>query len=150
MSAIMPMPDPIPVLIVEDDKDTAESTAMVLGLWGIATSIARDGPAALAALDGSVPDIVLLDLGLQGMSGFEVAERMRSSPRFDRTMIVVMSGYAGRKVRQRAMAAGCQHLIVKPVDLDRLHLLLLDGLKEFRRNDASHTCTAGGRPGSSR
>ena len=82
------MSDPIRVLIVEDCKDTAESTAMILAAWGMETSIARNGPDALTALDGSVSDIVLLDIGLQGMDGFEVARRIRSSPCFDRTMIV--------------------------------------------------------------
>jgi CheY-like chemotaxis protein len=134
------MPDPLRVLVVEDCRDTADSTAMILDAWGMEASIAYDGRSALATATEFFPDIVLLDIGLADMSGLAVARALRESDRFGRTMIVVMSGFVAPDDRELSIAAGCQHHIAKPVELPRLHELLLDGIKEFRRNDPANAC----------
>ena len=127
------MSNPLRVLVVDDCRDTAESTAMILDAWGMKASVAYDGRSALAAAKAHLPDIVLLDIGLTDISGLEVAQSLRKSNRFRRTMIVVMTGFAADLDRESAFAAGCQHFIVKPVDLNVLRGLLLDGLVDFRR-----------------
>lgn len=129
------MPDAPRVLIVEDCVDTAESTALILDMWGISSRIAPNGAAALAQARRETPDVVLLDLGLPDMSGLEIAETLRASRSFDGTMIVAMSGYATADDSARSLECGCQFHLGKPVDLADLHRLLVDGFKEFRRND---------------
>ena len=129
------------VLIVEDCRDTAESVALLLKVWGITSAIAYDGRAALVEANKFLPDIVLLDIGLTGMDGLEVAQMLRRSSRFARTMIVVMSGYAASEDHERSLGAGCQLHIDKPVNPELLRALLLDGLREFRRHDAAAACT---------
>jgi CheY-like chemotaxis protein len=86
---------------------------------------AGDGPAAMAAVAEQHPEIVLLDLGLPGMSGYEVAERIRSAGESN-LRIIAVSGYGRPEDVTRARAAGCDAHLAKPVDLDALDRLLED------------------------
>src|SRR5947209_5383930 len=91
---------PLRVLVVEDCPDARDTTALLLQAWGCDTSVAADGPAALGAVADHRPDVVLLDLGLPGMHGLEVARRLRrSAPGPDRPLLVSLSGYAGEADR---------------------------------------------------
>ncbi len=112
------------VLLVEDNQDSAESMRMLLSIWGHAVQIASDGPSALAAVRDKRPDIVLLDIGLPGMDGYEVARQMRVGPRGEELCLVALTGYGGDDDRARARVAGFDHHLVKPVAPESLKELL--------------------------
>ena len=107
---------PLKVLVVDDNPDVAESTAILLRVAGCTVHVARDGKTALAALDTLQPDAVLLDIGLPGMDGYQVAARMRERPDFKRTLIVAISGYGQDEHQARSREVGVDHHLVKPID----------------------------------
>ena len=111
-------------LIVEDNQDSAESLAMMLGLWGHAVETASDGLAALESVTRREPDVVLSDLGLPGMDGYELARRLRQRPGLQDAVLVALSGYGREEDKCRALDAGFDHHLVKPPDLDVLAELL--------------------------
>ena len=112
------------VLVVEDNKDGAESLAMLLGLMGHQVRIAYTGSEALAAAKACRPQVALLDIGLPGMSGYEVAQRLRDQPGSEATVLIAMTGYGQEEDRQRSREAGFHHHLVKPVDPATLEQLL--------------------------
>ena len=107
---------PMTVLVVDDNADVAESTAILLRVAGCTVHVAQDGKTALAAMDRVRPDAVLLDIGLPGMDGYQVAQRMRERPEFRRTLIVAVSGYGQDEHQARSREAGVDHHLVKPID----------------------------------
>ncbi len=110
------------VLLVEDNADIADLMATVLEMLGCAVTVARDGPSALGAVDAAAPEVVLLDLGLPGMDGLEVARRLRAGG--FAAKLVALSGYGQPEDRVRTRDAGFDAHLVKPVDLDALVPLL--------------------------
>ncbi|MEZ0606025.1 ATP-binding protein [Paraburkholderia sp. IW21] len=120
----IPVP-PQRILIVDDNTDAAESTAMLLGLQGHKVEIAGDGPSALLRAKDFHPGIVLLDIGLPDMDGYEVARRLRAISGFADTMLIAHSGYAGEEHLQRAKQAGFDHHLVKPASITQLNELIL-------------------------
>jgi CheY-like chemotaxis protein len=115
---------PLRILVIEDNVDAAESLALVLSLSGHDVHIASSGAAGLQSAEASPPDVVLLDIGLPGMDGNEVARRMRRHPELSRTPLIALSGYS----HPRGQPAGAERLfdqyLVKPVDPERLQELL--------------------------
>ncbi|UEP33003.1 CheR family methyltransferase [Burkholderia sp. B21-007] len=116
------------ILVVDDNTDAGESTAMLLKLNGHEVKVARDGPSALLLAVDFHPDVVLLDIGLPGMDGYEVARRLRVMPGFADTLLVALSGYGGEKDFHRAKQAGFDQHLVKPADIARLNDLLIASL----------------------
>ena len=112
------------VLVVDDNIDAADTLADLATEWGHDVKSAHDGPGALRAAEELVPDIVLLDIGLPQMDGYEVARRMRKNPRLDGTFLVALTGYGQPRDRERALEAGFDRHLVKPVDIDALELML--------------------------
>ncbi len=108
------------VLVVDDNQDSADMVAEVLRARGYQVVVAYDGPSALRARTTFVPEIALLDLGLPGMDGYELARELRKVDPAAPSKIVAISGYAEAADRLRAKAAGFDEHLVKPVDLDRL------------------------------
>ncbi len=108
------------VLMVEDNPDSAETLGMILELLGHHVRVVHDGVAALDAARANVPDIVLIDIGLPGMNGYEVAEAMRRDPQLGRIVLVALTGYGRPEDKARAMAAGFDYHLVKPVDVEAL------------------------------
>jgi CheY-like chemotaxis protein/two-component sensor histidine kinase len=104
------------VLVVDDNRDAAESLAMLLRMEGHVVHIAYDGPTALDAVQSMRPRAVLLDLGLPGIDGFQVAERIRSMPDGARILLVAISGYGQDEHRRRAKQTGFDRHFVKPID----------------------------------
>ena len=117
-----PPPPEMPrrILIVDDNTDSARSLAMLQKRRGHETRTAFTGPDAVTAAAEFLPEVVLLDIGLPGMDGFEVARRIRTMPGLERTFIVGMSGYGSDEDREQGRAAGFDEHLVKPIDLDRL------------------------------
>jgi PAS domain S-box-containing protein len=113
------------VLVVDDNVDAANSIAKVLQLFGHHVQCVYDGPGALSAADEFRPDVVVLDIGLPGMDGYEVARRLRASPTFERVPIVAVTGYGQDEDRGRSRQAGFNEHLAKPVDPEALHKLIL-------------------------
>jgi len=109
------------VLIVEDNVDAADSLSMLLRLHGHDVQVARTGPAAVEMATASRPDVVLLDIGLPGMDGYQVAKRLRARPDFKDVILCALTGYTPSEAdRQRQQETGFNHYYVKPVDLATL------------------------------
>ncbi len=104
------------VLVVEDNKDAAESLADLVRVLGHDVEVAFDGESAVRLVNAHHFDIVLCDIGLPGMSGYQVAEALRRDERFDSVQLVAVSGYALPEDRQRALDAGFAEHIAKPAD----------------------------------
>jgi CheY-like chemotaxis protein len=105
---------PKSVLVVDDDPDAAESLAMLLNLTGHRARTAGDGLKALEAVRSSLPEVVLIDIGLPGMNGYELAERLRDE--FDHLPIVLvaLTGYCQDNDRERALKSGFNVHLAKP------------------------------------
>jgi len=113
------------VLMVDDNADAAASVAMLLELEGHRVFLAHDGYAALEASRVHRPDVILLDIGLPGMNGYEAARQLRQQPGMMDVLLVAMTGYGQAEDRRRSSEAGFDHHLVKPVDPDELQELLL-------------------------
>lgn len=117
------------VLVVEDNVDAADSLSLLLRLYGHDVQLARTGPTALEAATTSRPDVVLLDIGLPGMDGYQVANRLRDRPEFKDVMICALTGHSPSEADcQRQQETGFNHYFVKPVELANL----LDMFKTIR------------------
>ncbi|HEX7446078.1 MAG TPA: ATP-binding protein [Pirellulales bacterium] len=112
------------VLIVDDNADAAHTLAVMLQFGRHEVEIAHDGPAALDKVSAFQPDLVLLDIGLPGMNGYEVAQQMRAKPDLEQTLLVAMTGYGQEEDRRRSLAAGFDRHLVKPVALATLQEVL--------------------------
>jgi CheY-like chemotaxis protein len=115
---------PLRMLVVDDNQDSARSMALLLRKVGHEVELAFDGHAGLRQVEAHRPDIVLLDIGLPGLSGFEVAQRIRQQPALAGLGLVAVSGYGLDGDRQKAREAGFDAHLLKPVAFDELlHLL---------------------------
>jgi signal transduction histidine kinase/ActR/RegA family two-component response regulator len=118
------------VLVVEDNPDTAESLMMLLELLGHRVRVAPDGIAALELARANAPDVMLVDIGLPGIDGYEVARRVRRDPALKDIVLVALTGYGRDEDKQTAARAGFDHHLVKPVDPEALHGLVAQLGKE--------------------
>jgi two-component system CheB/CheR fusion protein len=112
------------VLIVDDSPDIRDSTAMMLSLEGYETQVAASGEEALRMAVSFRPTVILLDIGLPDLNGYEVVRRLRESDDFAVTRIIAISGYDTPEARERAAEAGFDHHLSKPVPLKELQNLL--------------------------
>jgi CheY-like chemotaxis protein len=112
------------VLVIDDNVDVAESTAELLGLAGYEVQFAYDGATALQLVLNFKPDIILLDLGMPGMDGYEVARRIRAESNDYRPILVAASGYGQEEYVRRAKEVGFDRCLVKPIDGSKLASLL--------------------------
>ncbi len=117
------------VLVVEDNVYAAKSFATLLRLDGHEVQIANDGLAALEMAQAFHPSVLLLDIGLPGIDGYEVARRLRAMPEFAHVQMIAMTGYGQAEDRRRSKEAGIDHHLVKPVKIDFVRSLLagIDG-----------------------
>jgi CheY-like chemotaxis protein len=113
------------ILVVDDNQDAAESLRLLLTHTGAEVSVAHDGPEALETFERCRPHMVLLDIGMPSMDGYEVARRLRASPQQQpRPSIVALTGWGQDEDRKRVREAGFDHHLVKPVDLGALQSLM--------------------------
>lgn len=117
------------VLIVDDSRDGADSLAMILDLMGNETRTAYDGEEAVAAADEFRPEVILLDIGLPKLNGYETCRRIRQEPWGKQILIIAQTGWGQEDVRLRTQEAGFNHHLVKPVDTAELMRLLDDARK---------------------
>jgi CheY-like chemotaxis protein/two-component sensor histidine kinase len=114
------------ILVVDDNRDSAESLAMLLELHGHRAFRAHDGPEALDAATSLRPDVVLLDIGLPTLNGYETARRIQERLGHAKPLLVALTGWGQEEDRRRSEEAGFHAHIVKPVDYRALEKILLD------------------------
>jgi CheY-like chemotaxis protein len=112
------------VLIVDDNRDAADSLCLLLASKGADAKAVYDGRAGLAAVEAGKPDAVVLDIGMSGMDGHEVARRIREDQRFAGTRIIALTGWGQLADRAASRTSGFDHHLTKPVDLGVLQALL--------------------------
>lgn len=123
---------PSRVLVVDDNMDAADMLVMMLQLFGHEVRAAYTGQTALETAVEYQPDVVLLDIGLPDMNGYEVARHLRQQPQTKDVKLIAMTGYGQDSDRQRSQEAGCEHHLVKPVDPQKLQDLLARRVKQPR------------------
>jgi signal transduction histidine kinase/CheY-like chemotaxis protein len=112
------------VLVVDDNADAAQMLAALLEVQGHAVSVEYDGRGALARARTEHPDVLLLDIGLPDMDGYELARRLRAQPENADATLVALSGYGQSQDREEARHAGFDHYLVKPADLNEVNEVL--------------------------
>jgi CheY-like chemotaxis protein len=107
---------PLRVLVADDNRDSAESLGMLLELSGHEVSLAHDGLDAFAAAAAKLPDVVLLDIGMPGMNGYEVAASIRREPWGSNMTLIAITGWGQEDNKRTARNAGFNHHLTKPMD----------------------------------
>jgi PAS domain S-box-containing protein len=120
VAATPPPPRARRILVIEDSVDTADNLRVALELSGHDVSVAHDGQAGLAIAREIHPDVVVCDLGLPGMDGYQVAAALRADPGMQSTFLVALSGYATRADRKRSAKAGFDRHVAKPANIETL------------------------------
>jgi two-component system CheB/CheR fusion protein len=115
------------VLIVDDNEDARLSLVLLVRSWGHEVADAADGPSAIARAAKFNPQTALLDIGMPGMNGYQVARHLRAMPRYAGLQLVAMTGFGRDEDRDAALAAGFNTHLIKPVGLDELEALLANG-----------------------
>jgi CheY-like chemotaxis protein len=115
---------PLRILVVDDNRDSAETLSMLLELMGNEITVAYDGEQALARANEIKPDVVLLDIGLPKMNGYEVARRIRKEPWGSNPILVAITGWGQTEDKELSRESGFDHHLVKPVDHDQLLTLI--------------------------
>jgi CheY-like chemotaxis protein len=113
------------VLVVDDNRDAAQSLGMLLKVLGADVRTVFSGAEALTAIANRRPDVVLLDLGMPGMDGYEVARRIREQPELASVTLIALTGWGQDEDRERTETAGFDHHLTKPADLGMLETLLV-------------------------
>jgi PAS domain S-box-containing protein len=111
-------------LVVDDNLDTAIGLAKILEIWGYEVRTSHDGISAIELARTQAPDAVLMDIGLPGLNGYEVAKRLRQDPNCGASMLIAISGYGQEEDRRLSKEAGFDHHFVKPVDYSSLKIVL--------------------------
>jgi two-component system CheB/CheR fusion protein len=128
------LPDDVPtsgkpalrILVVDDLADAADSLALLLRLLGHEVRTAYNGPAALVAAEQFHPQVVLLDIGLPALDGYQVAKRLRQMPKLQRACLIAVSGYGQPADVECAYNSGFDRHLLKPVTTEHLTLLLAE------------------------
>ncbi len=114
------------VLIIEDNQDAAEILREVLEMYEHEVAVAFSGPTGVETARAFHPEVVLCDLGLPGMSGYEVATTLRKDPETSQAHLVALTGYSQADERARAQASGFEVHLTKPVGLDEIQRVLVE------------------------
>jgi CheY-like chemotaxis protein len=115
---------PLRVLVVDDSKQAAESLAMLLKMWGYEVRVAYDALTGLEDARTYPPQVIILDIGMPGMDGYELARRLRGQAQSKDALLVAVTGYGEEEDRQRALGAGFDYHLVKPAAPEDLRELL--------------------------
>jgi CheY-like chemotaxis protein len=111
---------------VDDNVDGAETIAMLLTLFGHTVKTVHNGPDALEAAHSFQPGVIFLDIGLPGMSGYEVAQQLGSDSNMNGLILVALTGWGSEEDRQRAQSVGFDYHLTKPVGMEKLQSLLIE------------------------
>ncbi len=124
-------PGQLSIMVVDDNRDAAESLALLLEIDGHQVKTANDGSAALEMARTEYMDIIILDIGLPGMDGYEVAQAFRRRRELDKTLLIALTGYGQAEDKEKSRAAGFDAHLVKPVDFETLRKLLAEHVKRL-------------------
>ena len=127
--AVSALSERLKVLIADDNRDAADSLAILLRGDGHEVRAVYDGNAALEAARDFLPDAALLDIGMPGLSGYEVADRIRAEAWGRELMLIALTGWGQAQDKARALDAGFDHHVTKPVEPERLQTLLSSSRK---------------------
>lgn len=116
---------PLRVIVVDDNVDAAKSMQIFLKMWGFDARTAHDGMSAINLVKEHRPDVVLLDIGLPKVNGYDVAAQIRALPGGDAIGLIALTGYGQDEDRRRSREVGISHHLVKPVDPNKLREILL-------------------------
>jgi DNA-binding response OmpR family regulator len=133
------------ILVVDNLNDAADSMALWLTMWGYDAQASYGGAAALVDAHAHRPNVVLLDIGMPEMDGFQFALRLRAEPAFAETVVIGITGWSTKSCRIRAREFGFDHYLLKPVELDELKELLVcaaSGREEFVKTISSRPAPA--------
>ena len=114
------------ILVVDDNEDSADALTVLLRLQGHLVESANDGPRALEAAERFQPDVILLDIGMPGMNGYEVCREIRQQPWGAAILLIAQTGWGKDQDRQRTKEAGFDGHLTKPIDHERLEEILAD------------------------
>ncbi len=120
---------PLRILLVDDNPDAARTLSMFLAACGHECRVAPNAEQALTLVADTMPDVFILDIGLPGMDGKELARQLRARQGATKPLIIALSGYAQPDEQKKALLAGFDHYLVKPVDIDRLNEHLLSAAR---------------------
>lgn len=126
------------VLVVDDSRDAATSVGLLLESLGAEVHVVHDGASALHALEHAPHDVVLLDLGMPGMDGFEVARRIRAHADWGGLLLVALTGWGQQGDRRRTRQLGFDYHLVKPADTDALTALLAAAAPRPEAHEPGH------------
>jgi CheY-like chemotaxis protein len=113
------------VLVVDDNKDAGESLSLLLSLLGVESQVVSSGEAALIAIDEFHPTVVILDIGMPGMDGYETARQIRRKPGGSEFLLIALTGWGQEEDRVKSSQAGFNYHLVKPADVNALESLLM-------------------------
>ena len=119
-----PQPNKLKVMVVDDNKDSADTIGWALEMFGYDIKVMTDSPASIAAARDYKPDVVLLDIGMPGMNGYEICAAMRADPATKNAIFIAQTGWGQDSHRESSKQAGFHHHLVKPIDLKALAALL--------------------------
>jgi two-component system, sensor histidine kinase len=131
------------VLIIEDNRDAREMLRMMLELFGHQVIEAEEGMCGLELLQAAQPDVAVVDVGLPGLNGYEVARRFRAQPGSERVTLVALTGYGTPEARERSRQAGFDHHLIKPVNAEALEEIMRRHAHAHRSGNG-HDSTADG------
>ncbi len=112
------------ILLVDDSVDAAEAMSMLLETVGHEVRVMHDGPSALAIVDDFAPEVVILDIGLPGMSGFDVARELRTRAVTKTALLIALTGYGADSDKQATRDEGFDHHLVKPVSFTAIETVI--------------------------
>lgn len=115
---------PLRVLVVDDDRDSADSLELLLGFWGFQARVAYDGHSAVAVAPAFQPDVAIIDLEMPRMDGCELARQLRLLPAGGPGLLIALTGYADEAHRRLSMGAGFSVHLIKPLDFSGLRAML--------------------------
>lgn len=127
--------DGLHILIVDDNFAAAQTTGWVVETSGNTYDLAGRADVAIAAAKLRVPDVVLLDIGLPGLDGFELCTEMKAIPALRGTVFIAHTGYGQQQHRDRALEVGCSYFLLKPFDPAKLEAILADVAQQKRGKD---------------
>ena len=114
------------ILVVDDNENCAKIMMWTLEIFGHTVKMAATGSAAIELAKSFCPDVVLLDIGLPGMNGYEICQAMQKEPALQNTVFIAQTGWGQQEHKERTKNAGFDHHLVKPVDMNALAKILLD------------------------
>jgi len=118
-------PNSYRILVVDDDKNCAQTTMWTLEMLGHTVKMALDGPTAIELAKSFHPQVTFLDIGLKGMTGYDICRAMREESSLQDSILVALTGWGQKEHRERTKEAGFHYHLVKPVDIEALKNILL-------------------------